>query len=224
MCVALPIPVSVRSIFLCPNFGVRDCQCLGSLTCVQMLMHAIGVRDCQCLGSLTCVQMLMQAIGVRDCQCLGSLTCVQMLMHAIGVRDCQCLGSLTCVQMLMQAIGVRDCQCLGSLTCVQMLMQAIAHGGCTDTVRQSALEADCGRKIPFRTGDSNLSQYCSWLFSRTLYQLNQPRLYLVAFAVHCVVSRTVVQILTCDLTVTRVLNLRKNKFERVVCPNITRCG
>ena len=27
-----------------------------------------------------------------------------------------------------------------------MLMQAIAHRGCTDTVRESALEADSGKK------------------------------------------------------------------------------
>ena len=44
---------------------------------------------------------------------------------------------------------------------------------CTDTVRESALEVDSGRKkIPRRTGDSNPRQYCAWLFSRTLYQLN----------------------------------------------------
>ena len=34
------------------------------------------------------------------------------------------------------------CQCLGFVTHAQMLMHAIAPGGCTDTVRQSALEAD----------------------------------------------------------------------------------
>ena len=28
--------------------------------------------------------------------------------------------------------------------------------GCTDTVRESALKVDSGRKIPRRTGDSNL--------------------------------------------------------------------
>ena len=28
--------------------------------------------------------------------------------------------------------------------------------GCTDTVRESALTVDSGRKIPFRTGESNL--------------------------------------------------------------------
>ena len=41
------------------------------------------------------------------------------------------------------------------LTCAQMLMHAIAHGACTDTVTESALEVDSGRKIPCRTGDSN---------------------------------------------------------------------
>ena len=34
------------------------------------------------------------------------------------------------------------CLCLGFLTCEQMLMHVIVHGGCTDTVRESALEAD----------------------------------------------------------------------------------
>ena len=34
--------------------------------------------------------------------------------------------------------------------------------GCADTVRESALEADSGRKIPCHTGDSNPCQYCTW--------------------------------------------------------------
>ena len=53
----------------------------------------------------------------------------------------------------------------GSLSCVQMLMREIAHGGggggeggFTDTVRESALKVDSGRKIPCRTGESNLRQ------------------------------------------------------------------
>ena len=41
------------------------------------------------------------------------------------------------------------------LSYAQMLMYAIAHGGCTDTVRASAQEADSGRKIPCRTGEVN---------------------------------------------------------------------
>ena len=56
----------------------------------------------------------------------------------------------------------------GILTCARMLRQAIAHGGCTDSVRQSALKADFGSH---RTGDSNPRQRCAWLFSQTLYPL-----------------------------------------------------
>ena len=41
----------------------------------------------------------------------------------------------------MQTV-VCGCQCLGFVTCMRMFMQAIAHWGCTDTVRESALEAD----------------------------------------------------------------------------------
>ena len=53
----------------------------------------------------------------------------------------------------------------------QTVMHAIAPGSCTDTVSESALKTDSGRKIPRRIGDSNTRQYCAWLFSRTLYQL-----------------------------------------------------
>ena len=59
-------------------------------------------------------------------------------------------------------------QLLGFLTCSQMLMLA-AHEGCTDTVRESALEMDSGRKIPRRTGESNLPQRRA---DPTLYQLS----------------------------------------------------
>ena len=46
----------------------------------------------------------------------------------------------------------------GSLTCAQMLMHAIAHRGVRTHVRESALKADSGRKIPCRTGESNVPQ------------------------------------------------------------------
>ena len=45
-----------------------------------------------------------------------------------------------------------------------MLMHVIAHGGCADTVRESALEVDSVRKIPYHTGDSNRRQYCALAF------------------------------------------------------------
>ena len=38
------------------------------------------------------------------------------------------------------------CRCLGLLTCTLMLMYAIAQWGCTDTVREFALEVDWGKK------------------------------------------------------------------------------
>ena len=40
-------------------------------------------------------------------------------------------------------------------------MDAIAHGGCTDTVRESALKLDSGRKIPCRIRESNLRRQCA---------------------------------------------------------------
>ena len=44
----------------------------------------------------------------------------------------------------------------GSLMCTQMCMYVTAHGGCTDTAKESALKDDSGRKISCRTGQSNL--------------------------------------------------------------------
>ena len=56
----------------------------------------------------------------------------------------------------------------GILTCAQMLQHTIAHGGCTDTVRESAPpKVDTGRKIPRRTWHPYLSRYCAWLFTES---------------------------------------------------------
>ena len=57
----------------------------------------------------------------------------------------------------------------GSVTCAQMYMHAIAHGGVGTHVRESALKLDFGRKIPCRTGESNLRQQ---LAGPMLYQLS----------------------------------------------------
>ena len=46
---------------------------------------------------------------------------------------------------------------------------------CTDAVRESALEVDSGRKIPCRTRDSNLRQYCARPLSWMRYQLSYLR-------------------------------------------------
>ena len=54
----------------------------------------------------------------------------------------------------------------------QTFMHAIPHGGCTNTVRESAYKVGLGEEIPCCNGDSNPSQYCSWIFSRTLCQLS----------------------------------------------------
>ena len=72
----------------------------------------------------------------------------------------------------VQCFRVSRKWCSGFSTCARMSMHAIAHGGCTDTVRESAPKVDSGRIIPCRTRDSNPRQYCAWLFGRTLYQLS----------------------------------------------------
>ena len=47
-------------------------------------------------------------------------------------------------------------------------MDVIAHKGCRDTIGESALKVDSGRKTSCRTGELNLPQWCAVLL---LYQL-----------------------------------------------------
>ena len=89
-------------------------------------------------------------------------------------RKSSATHSYQCVQSFRVYKQRYGCQCLGFLAGAQMLMHAVAHGGCTDTVRKSALEVGYGRKFPCHTGDSNPRQCCAWLFSWTLYPPSCP--------------------------------------------------
>ena len=55
----------------------------------------------------------------------------------------------------------------------RMLMHVIAHRGCADTVTESALKVDSGRKIPLSHQGTEPSALCL-LFRPTLYQLSYP--------------------------------------------------
>ena len=72
--------------------------------------------------------------------------------------------SYQCVQHFPVSKQWYGCQRLGFLTCAQTLMHAIAHGGCTNTVSESAQEADSGTKILCSTGQSNPHWCCVWFF------------------------------------------------------------
>ena len=60
-------------------------------------------------------------------------------------------------------------QCLGLSTCTQMLMHVIAHWGCTNTVRDSALQVDWGKNPLLHHGIEPV--YFTWCFGLMLYQL-----------------------------------------------------
>ena len=72
-------------------------------------------------------------------------------------------------------------QCLGYLTCARMLMPAIEHEGCTDTVKESALKFNSGRKFKSNSslGTRTGITIAPWLISESLYQLRP-------FACRCV--------------------------------------
>ena len=60
--------------------------------------------------------------------------------------------------------------------CALMLMHGIAHEGCTDTVRESALKVDSGRKIPRHSMESSLPQRCAGLTHYHLSYILSPHL------------------------------------------------
>ena len=59
-------------------------------------------------------------------------------------------------------------------------MRAITQEGCTDTVGESALKVDSGRKIPCCTGEWNLSQWCAGPVLYYLSYTPAPILHLYA--------------------------------------------
>ena len=92
-----------------------------------------------------------------------------MRLHKTGIAH-----SYQCLQCFAGPNSGVAAGVWGLLTCTQMLMRAIAQGGCVNTIRESALTADSGRKIPCRAGELRLCRCCAWLFSLTLCQLSCP--------------------------------------------------
>ena len=75
----------------------------------------------------------------------GRLTWVRLSSRkSSATRSCRCLEHF---RVSKQSYGF---QCWGFLTCAQMLMHAIAHGGCTDTVRESTVELGEKKSLPRR--------------------------------------------------------------------------
>ena len=118
------------------------------------------------------VKNSIQLLGTSSLALTGNSGRLTWVSHSS--RKSSATHSYQCVQCFRISKQWYGCQTLEFVSCAQMLLHAIAHGGCTDTVRESALEVDFGRKIPCSTGYSNPRQYCVWLFSRTLYPLSYP--------------------------------------------------
>ena len=68
-----------------------------------------------------------------------------------------------------------------------MLIHAIAHGGCINTVRESALKVDSGSKTLAVIGTGTHISFVPWLFSQMLCQLSCP--YPLQLAADCTVTQ-----------------------------------
>ena len=145
---------------------------MGGRVCIPVhifYFHTISVSVPVCLSLLPA--LLCDTIHLEN---IGSLSRVENSDHLTWVRHSSRKSSATHSYQSVWYFRVskqwHGCQCSGFLTCAQMLMQVIAHGGCSDTERESVLDVDSGRKMFCCARDSNPFQYCTWLFSQTLYQ------------------------------------------------------
>ena len=81
-----------------------------------------------------------------------------------------------CLQYFHVSRQWHGCQHLGFLTGAHMLMHVTAHGGYTNTVRESGLKAGCWRKAPCRTGDWNQCSQRAGPVAQSTDWLNKPPL------------------------------------------------
>ena len=69
--------------------------------------------------------------------------------------------------------GMADRVWVFDICCVyHMLMDVIGHGHRTNTIRESALKVDSGKKVPCGIREWNWLEDCTWLFDLVLYQLS----------------------------------------------------
>ena len=79
---------------------------------------------------------------------------IRGLMVSVDLKHHWCLLTMcsifVCPECVRQCFG---CKYWGFLTCAQMMTHAIAHGGCTNSISESALKADSERKktLPHQT-------------------------------------------------------------------------
>ena len=165
---ALPIPYSVCSIRSSATHSLQCVQyqeqrypfltvCAVSGAALPIPYSVCSIRS-SATHSLQCVQYQEQRYPFLTV-CAVSGAALPIPYNVCSIRS-SATHSLQCVQCFRVSIQWYGCQCLGffNTPSSQMLMYTIAQGGCTDTVRESALEIDCGRKILCRTGDPNPRQ------------------------------------------------------------------
>ena len=123
----------------------------GLLTWIRHSRHSS--RKSSATHCCQCVQYCGVQTLLYGCQCVQYCG-VQTLLYG-----CQCVqycGVSKHCYMAASASGV--------LTCTQMLMHAIAHGGCANTVIESALKADW-EKNPVHHRGLEPESVLSWFFS-----------------------------------------------------------
>ena len=88
------------------------------------------------------VVVLFLSISLTLAGNLGRVTWVRRSSRkSSATHSCQCVCVCVCVCAVFPCVQTMVwLQCLGFLTCAQMMMHAIAHGGCMDSVRESALK------------------------------------------------------------------------------------
>ena len=122
-----------------------------------------GVTSCKIVPSFSFFIYFIYSVGDTD----TSLTYLVSSLPGYGAAIARAelpvpISVSVCAVFLCIQTKWYSYQCFSFfLMCSQILVHAIVHGGCTNTVRESAPIVDPGKRVPSHAGESNLSQYCT---------------------------------------------------------------
>ena len=92
----------------------------------------------KCFTEQGCLQLPFLSLLFFFFLCALHLPSGKFGLSYLGKATAAARAALPIANSVCGILGSKQSQCLGSLTCTQMLMYVIAHGGCMDTIRESA--------------------------------------------------------------------------------------
>ena len=170
--------MSVCSIFMSSAVHSYECvQYFHEQRCALLWVCAVFSWAALCTPMSVCSIFMSRAVHSYECvQYFHEQRCALLWVCAVFSWAALCIPMSVCSIFMSRHWYEQHCAFLGvcSIFMSRYWYACQCLGGCTDTVRESVLEVDSGRKIPCGTRDSNPHQHCLRLFSQTLHPAFDP--------------------------------------------------